>query len=161
MSILILTSFVPGTVMNGAMGTHIYELELSRFLQYMVDFYPMPIIYPLCCMFAKLSLMVFYTRLNPDRAYQTAAWAGIFFIFGSNFGLALATAFPCRPLAAAWDPRRPASCIDRPAAYKATAIMGLLADFWLIFIPIPMVIRLRMPWQQKAGLVAMFGVGVL
>lgn len=143
------------------MGTLIYELELHRFLQYMVDFYPMPIIYPLCCMFAKLSLMIFYTRLSPVRIYQAAAWMGVFFIFGTNLGLALATAFPCQPLAAAWNPLLPASCINRPATYKATAITGLLADFWLILLPIPTVIRLQMPWRQKAGLVAMFGVGTL
>lgn len=142
------------------MGTHAYELEITKFLEYERDFYPMPIIYPLCCMFAKLSLVCFYTRLSPLLPYRIAAFCGAFFIFGSMFGLTFATAFPCKPLQYAWNPLISGTCIDRPATYKATAIMGLLADIYLIFLPVPVIVRLQMPWQQKIGLVAMFGVAV-
>ncbi|KAK7908801.1 hypothetical protein PG985_016104 [Apiospora marii] len=135
------------------MGTHAYELELPRFMKLMFGFYPMPIIYPLCCIFAKTSLIYFYTRLNPSRVYQATAWFGLFFIFGSNVGLAFATAFPCKPLELSWNPLVPGTCIDRPATYKATAIIGLLSDVYLILLPVPTVVGLQMPWQQKAGIV--------
>lgn len=157
----VLTALSPGTVADGSMGTHAYELELSKFLQYMRDFYPMPIIYPLCVMFAKCSLLVLYTRLNPFLPYQIAAYFGIFFVAGASVGLTLATAFPCHPLDLAWNPLVAGTCINRPAAYKATAITGLLSDVYLIVLPIPTVVGLIMPWQQKVGLIAMFGVGIL
>ncbi|KAK8026408.1 hypothetical protein PG991_003464 [Apiospora marii] len=140
------------------MGTHAYELELPRFMKLMFGFYPMPIIYPLCCIFAKTSLIYFYTRLNPSRVYQATAWFGLFFIFGSNVGLAFATAFPCKPLELSWNPLVPGTCIDRPATYKATAIIGLLSDVYLILLPVPTVVGLQMPWQQKAGTICTSGV---
>lgn len=62
-------TFVSETVGNGSMGTHIYELEPHHFLQYLGDFYPMPMVYPLCCMFSKLSFFIFCTRLSPVRIY--------------------------------------------------------------------------------------------
>ncbi|KAK8139407.1 hypothetical protein PG984_002787 [Apiospora sp. TS-2023a] len=158
---ILITIFILRTVADGTMGTHAYELELPRFMKFLFDFYPMPIIYPLCCMFAKMSLMYFYTRLNPSRLYQAAAWFGLFFVFGSNIGLAFATAFPCKPLELSWNPLILGTCIDRPATYKATAIIGLLSDVYLILLPVPTVVGLQMPWQQKAGLCAMFAVGIL
>lgn len=150
-----------GTVAQGLMGTHAYEMELSKFLLYDKEFYPMPIIYPLCMMFGKLSLLVFYTRLSPVLAYRLAAYFGIFFVFGSFFALTIVTAFPCKPIALAWNPLIAGSCINRPAAYKATAILGLLSDIYLILLPIPTIIGLQMPWQQKAGLLAMFGFAIV
>lgn len=150
-----------GLVAEGTMGTHAYELELDRILDYSRDFYPMPIIYPLCCMFAKLSLVVFYGRLSNALAYRLATWAGAFFIFASMVGLAIATAAPCQPLERAWNPLVEGSCISRPAAYESTAIMGLLSDIYLIVLPVPIVVRLQIPWQQKIGLLLIFGIGVL
>jgi hypothetical protein len=143
------------------MGTHAYELELSRLLEYSKKFYPMPIIYPLCCMFAKLSLIFFYGRLSSGLRYRIAMWSGAFFIVASMVGLAIATAIPCKPLEVAWNPLISGTCIDRPAAYEATAIVALVADVWLMVLPIPIVIRLQIPWQQKVGLMVMFGIGTM
>lgn len=143
------------------MGTHAYELELEDFLQYLKDFYPMPIVYPLCLMFAKLSLIVFFSRLSPAYYFKIACWFGMFFVSGSGIGLTFATAFPCRPLEKAWNPLITGTCIDQPATYKATAILGLLADVYIIILPIPTVVGLQLPWQQKAGLIIIFGVGIL
>ncbi|KAH8667107.1 hypothetical protein BX600DRAFT_436472 [Xylariales sp. PMI_506] len=136
-------------------------MELSKFLEYMKDFYPMPIIYPLYLIFAKMSLMIFYTRLSPVRVYQIAAWFGVFIALGSNISLTFATTFPCRPLEVAWDPLLTGTCIDRSASYKATAILGLVLDVYLIVLPIPIVVGLQMHWQQKVGLIAMFAVGIV
>ncbi|KAH8819336.1 hypothetical protein F5884DRAFT_717660 [Xylogone sp. PMI_703] len=148
------------TVVNGSMGTHAYEMVLDKFLTYLHNFYPMPIIYPLCITAAKLSLLIFYIRLSPVQLYRFAVYFGIFFIAGSNIGLAFATAFPCKPLELAWNPLILGTCIDRPATYKATAILGLMVDIYIIILPIPTVINLQIPRRQKIGLIALFTVGL-
>jgi len=159
--IILITVLILRTVAQGLMGTHAYEMEISRFLEYDKEFYPMPIVYPLCMMFGKLSLLVFYLRLSPVFYFKIAAYFGMFFVFGSFFSLTFATAFPCKPIAMAWNPLIDGSCISRPATYKATAILGLLSDIYLITLPLPTIFGLQMPWQQKAGLIAMFGVGIV
>lgn len=136
-----------------------YELELGKFLEFMLDFYPMPIVYPLCMMFTKFSLLVFYLRISPGLYHRYACFFGMFFVFGAFFSLTFVTAFPCKPLALSWNPTLVGTCIDRPASYQATAILGLLTDLYIIILPIPTIIELQMPWQQKVGVVAIFGIG--
>lgn len=70
--------------------------------------------------------------------------------------------FPCRPYARAWDATiTTGSCINRPAVYVATAVSNIVTDLFILVIPIPMVIRLKIPVQQKIGLASMFAVGSL
>lgn len=70
--------------------------------------------------------------------------------------------FPCRPYARAWDATITAgSCINRPAVYVATAVSNIVTDLFILVIPIPMVVRLKIPLQQKIGLACMFAVGSL
>lgn len=143
------------------MGTHAYEMVLEKFLRFQKDFYPMPIIYPLCIMFAKASLMLFYLRLDPAPAFRWAVYFGLFFVIGCGVGLTFATTFPCKPLRAAWNPLIAGKCINRAATYKATASTGLVADVYIIVLPIPTIVGLYMPLRQKIGLIIVFGIGVL
>ncbi|MCJ1270947.1 hypothetical protein MMC22_010846 [Lobaria immixta] len=70
--------------------------------------------------------------------------------------------FPCRPYARAWDATiTTGSCINRPAVYVATAVSNIVTDLFILVIPIPMVIKLKIPMQQKIGLASMFAVGSL
>jgi hypothetical protein len=122
--------------------------------------YPLAIMYPIVAMCAKVSLLVSYLRLNNERWYRWACYFGLLFVVGSHVGLSLAAALPCQPIAMAWDSTiTDGHCIDQPSVYKATAIMGLLSDILLIGIPIPMTVKLQMPWQQKAGLIGLFFIG--
>lgn len=70
--------------------------------------------------------------------------------------------FPCRPYARAWDVTiMTGSCINRPAVYVATAVSNIVTDVFILIIPIPMVVKLKIPLQQKIGLACMFAVGSL
>ena len=143
------------------MGTHAFEMVLDKFIDFEFNFYPMPIIYPLCIMFAKASLLSFYLRLDPSRTFRYAVYFGLLFVIGSSIGLTFATTFPCKPLKASWNPLIQGQCIDRAATYKATASFGLAADVYIIILPIPTVVGLSMPLRQKIGIVLVFAVGLL
>lgn len=70
--------------------------------------------------------------------------------------------FPCRPFARAWDATiTTGSCINRPAVYVATAVSNIVTDIFILIIPIPIVVNLKIPMQQKIGLACMFAVGSL
>jgi hypothetical protein len=91
-----------------------------------------PILYPLVCLFAKMTLLFFYLRLSPERCYRCAIWAAMFIVCGSQGSLFLAATFPCQPVAKSWDDMIAGTCIDKSAVYNWTAITGVINDFMLI-----------------------------
>lgn len=67
--------------------------------------------------------------------------------------------FGCRPIRSAWDPYVAGKCVDLPSLYIAIAVANIVSDCLLFVIPIPVIIKLKMPLAQKIGAGIMFGVG--
>jgi hypothetical protein len=68
--------------------------------------------------------------------------------------------FACNPIRRNWDVTvTSGSCINRPNLYIGMAVLQIVSDAGLFFMPLPMVYRLRMPIKQKIGLLAMFVIG--
>ncbi|KAK3323315.1 hypothetical protein B0T19DRAFT_201400 [Cercophora scortea] len=146
--------------MIGIMGIHLWELPFNKFLMFMETLYQLPILYnPVQC-FAKLTLLLLYRRLSPQRWFQMIIWVVMFIVVGSSTSIMFATIFPCHPVAAGWDPTIPEyTCIDRVAVYKATAILGAITDALVLAVPLPIVAIVQVSTRQKLGLVAIFSVG--
>lgn len=75
--------------------------------------------------------------------------------------IALLLLFACRPINASWDPYLFATgkCVDAAPLYIAIAVANIISDVVLFIIPIPTIVRLKMPAGQKVGAAVMFGVG--
>lgn len=112
-------------------------------------------------MFAKMTLLFFYLNLSPQQWFRWSVYFTMFFIVGSQLGLFFASVFQCDPIAKGWNPTLEGACIDMKAVYKGTAITGVISDVFVIIIPIPMVVNLQLPRQQKVGLIVMFTIGVV
>ena len=69
--------------------------------------------------------------------------------------------FGCQPIRAAWDPYTFATgkCVNLTVLYITIAVANIVSDVVLFVIPIPMIVRLKMPMAQKVGAAIMFGVG--
>lgn len=66
----------------------------------------------------------------------------------------------CKPVRTGWDITvADPKCIDRPAVYQVAAILGAITDTMVLAIPIPVVIRLKISWRQKVGLLCFFCIG--
>ncbi|KAF4451156.1 hypothetical protein F53441_5855 [Fusarium austroafricanum] len=142
------------------MGTHAWEMPITKFALFARALYLLPILYnPVQCG-AKMSLLLVYRRLAPQKWFHFVVWATSFVVIGSSIAITFAAIFPCQPINAGWDIMiRNPKCIDRPSLYKATAILGAITDAMVLAVPIPVVIPLQIPKRQKIGLVCFFGVG--
>ncbi|KAJ5988612.1 hypothetical protein N7481_003822 [Penicillium waksmanii] len=70
--------------------------------------------------------------------------------------------FQCSPVSKFFHPTTVAgSCIDLYVFYFISFATRLATDILLFLLPIPHVLRLQMPFGVKAGLVVMFGLGLL
>jgi hypothetical protein len=116
--------------------------------------------YVLCGSFAKLSLLVFYLRISPEKWFRIATWTTIFIISAYTTGIALALIFACQPIARMWDVTiTEGFCLNLPSLYIAIAVSNIASDVVLFFLPLPMVVKLHIPLRQKIGLFFIFGIG--
>lgn len=149
-----------GDFIRGIMGTHGWEMPITKFAQFARALYLLPILYnPVQCG-AKMALLLVYRRLAPQKWFHVTIWATSFVVIGSSIAITFTTIFPCKPVRAGWDITiTDKKCIDRPAVYQATAIMGAITDAMVLAVPIPVVIPLQISRRQKIGLICFFGVG--
>ena len=146
---------------SGAGGAHAWEISITKFNIYMLDVFLAAPIYTLSGSFAKISLLIFYLRLSPQRWFRWSIWGVIAFIFGYTVGIFFGLIFSCSPISVSWDITVTGECINRPALYIATAVSNIISDIILFVLPMPMVVKLQLPLKQKLGLFFIFGVGSL
>lgn len=66
-----------------------------------------------------------------------------------------------RPVSAAWTLHRPkdADCINEGTVMFAGGIVNTVADFLVTIVPIPLIIRLRMPRSERIGVTLLLSLG--
>lgn len=96
-----------------------------------------------------------------SRSFRLSVFITMFVVTASGISILFYSIFQCYPIRAAWDSSITGVCINRVASYKATAILGVITDAMIIVIPVPLVMGLKMSWQKKFGLMALFGLGSL
>lgn len=88
-------------------------------------------------------------------------WAVIGVVACYTITIAGLLLFSCRPIHASWDPYsfEDGDCIDTAVLYIAIAVANIVSDVLIFIIPIPTIVRLRMPLAHKIGAGIMFGIG--
>lgn len=100
--------------------------------------YAFYIIYTFDILFTKASILLLYLRVfSPTRSLRIVIhiflWAHILFYIASFF----AAVFMCFPLDAIWNPYvRHIKCLDIGALKVVSAVINVVSDFAILFIPI-------------------------
>ena len=120
------------------------------------------IIYSPVILIVKLSIMLLLLRVfAPVRAtyivFQIVLWAHVLFYAAGT----IVEIFQCQPREKIWYPLIPGTCINEIAAQLAAAIFNTVSDFAILVVPIASVWKLQLPAKKKAGLVVIFGTGLL
>jgi hypothetical protein len=120
------------------------------------------IIYCLCILFIKLSILQLYLRISPDGKFRATVYLVIAIVVGYNLGSAPMNLFSCDPIARTWDfSISVGSSINRPVFYFANAGLNIGTDLIMIVLPILMLRNLHLPMGQKDGLIGIFMAGSL
>ncbi|KAE8350046.1 hypothetical protein BDV28DRAFT_47932 [Aspergillus coremiiformis] len=112
----------------------------------------------------KAGMVCFYKRLADRTHYQriynlvftllAATWLTIFFNI----------VFKCFPVDRIWDldhPERACSHKQDQINYWITILFNITSDIIIICLPIAQVLRLRIPFKQKLGVLSIFLLGIL
>ncbi|KAF1952215.1 hypothetical protein CC80DRAFT_495554 [Byssothecium circinans] len=145
---------------HGTLGVHVWELSgnNTNFSSHMNT--AVTVMYSPMLGLAKMSLLILYLKLSPVRLFRLAVYVAMFINFGATIGIMFPLIFACNPVKRNFDIRiKEGSCIDRAALFIATAVLNMVIDIILLFLPVPMVINLQMSGPKKISLLAIFGVG--
>ncbi|RYP69772.1 hypothetical protein DL771_005881 [Monosporascus sp. 5C6A] len=118
-------------------------------------------VYALSVGFAKVSILLFYLRLSPQRWFHIVVYTLIGAVSCYSTVYLLLNIFPCRPIAAAWDRNiEKKTCLDAWKAYWALSIFNILMDVATLMLPIPVIAPLNMPKKQKISVCLLFATGI-
>ena len=119
----------------------------------------------------KVSILLFYLRLfgTPGTRpglrkliYTTQVLVIVWLIASIIPGI-----YRCHPIDDMWNPlmfsgpQARYNCIDEHAYYVATSVFNVALDFWILVLPLSIFWTLQLSRRRKAGLIAIFLLGVL
>ncbi|KAH3912526.1 hypothetical protein HBH56_116160 [Parastagonospora nodorum] len=86
-----------------------------------------------------------------------------YILFGCIIGAAawgiFGVIFLCKPIHTYWNLRVNGTCMDAETHFFSTSVIGIVLDWAIWILPIPVVGRLKLPRRQKWGLMCVFGLG--
>ena len=119
--------------------------------------------YSLTITFVKISILLLYRRIfttAPFRKASVAVGAACLLWFIIEVFMDI---FQCHPIKAAFDPALLSTdrCIDLQSFYSGITIANLCLDVVILYLPLHMVWKLKLPTKQKLTLSGIFLFGSL
>ncbi|OJJ98638.1 hypothetical protein ASPACDRAFT_44270 [Aspergillus aculeatus ATCC 16872] len=149
---------------NYGFGKHIGTIHdtetLDMFLK--LDFATM-IAYLIALGTVKCSFCILYLQIFPGKTFRIICWCLAALLVAETTEECLVVVFQCTPIHKAWDSQGvvKGKCLSLTAFYYISFGIRLATDLAIFALPIPKLVRLNMTRGKRAGLVFMFGLGVL
>ncbi|OJJ53598.1 hypothetical protein ASPSYDRAFT_62178 [Aspergillus sydowii CBS 593.65] len=147
-------------------GRHVDDIPKETMVPMLKSIYSTRIIYVLSLGFVKVSLLIFYLRLDHRRYMKWIVYALQFVVVGLTIASVFILAFSCYPPAKFWDLTGEAEghCMDpdsQQVFYEANGILNIITDICIYLAPIPMLWGVRISNRRKGALFGVFGLGIL
>lgn len=124
--------------------------------------YAFTVLYNPALMAVKSSILVFYLTLTSgEKGFRWANYVTLFVVNTAGLGLTLVNVFQCRPVGAAFAYPTPpgAHCTDILTIYLSSSPVNIITDLAILFLPNPILTKMRLPRKQKIILVITFSFG--
>lgn len=107
----------------------------------------------------KASVLVFFRNIFSIRRFKI--WADIMLIVVTAWTVSFffSNLFICYPVTALVEPYYGNNCIAQLSMWLASCITDFVVDFIILAMPIPMILTLQVPWQQKLAIQLIFLMG--
>ena len=111
----------------------------------------------------RMNALLFIGRIFADIKKKTTLFARSLLVLSILYGLVvfLEVFLICRPMAVDWDAHVDGTCGDQIVSYLVLEILGLLIDFTILVVPLPVIWKLQLPWPRKVSIAALLSIGAL
>ncbi|KAK9474430.1 uncharacterized protein V1510DRAFT_412204 [Dipodascopsis tothii] len=121
--------------------------------------YIMSIVYLSTLWIIKISILLFYRRLSPARSFHIMCYIMVGFVSAYSLAATLSYTLICHPVQYQWLGSATGTCGSYEATYYSAAAFNIISDFIMLILPMPIVLRVRLPTRKKIGLAVIFLIG--
>ncbi|PNS18978.1 hypothetical protein CAC42_6073 [Sphaceloma murrayae] len=145
---------------------HIWELPFSMYPQSLQTAMSGKILFTLAATFTRISLILFFYRLVKDAQIKWYRWmlhASIIWTVAVGITFIFLSIFICLPIKAywTWPPMPTQQCIDEGVVVLAAGIINSVTDLMVTLLPVPIIMRLRLPVKQRLGVLVLLCLGIV
>ncbi|KAK4149764.1 puromycin-sensitive aminopeptidase [Chaetomidium leptoderma] len=140
--------------MPAGFGRNLYEVTQMQLVGYLERLLSLALTYIWPPTLTKLSILVLYWRINPDRIFRACLIATALVLVGYTVTFSVLFIGPCNPLLGTPES---AVCLNNIAVSQA--VLNIVTDGVLIILPIPTIHRLNMGLRQRITVGLILGLG--
>ncbi|KID82699.1 MFS transporter, FHS family, L-fucose permease [Metarhizium guizhouense ARSEF 977] len=107
----------------------------------------------------KSSILIFYKNIFSVRPFRIAVYVMLGLVAAWTISYFFANLFTCFPVTALIEPFYSNKCIDAVPMWLSVVVTDLIVDIGILLMPVPMVLRLQLPWRERLGVLGMFSLG--
>ncbi|KAL8305070.1 hypothetical protein RB597_003997 [Gaeumannomyces tritici] len=140
-------------------GLHYWNVQPANAAPIFQIFYTAQILYILIQVAAKVSILVLFGRIFTATWLRRSVLACNIFVVGHGLIFIIIVILQCIPVQAVWERGIQAKCLNITAVTWAGAILSIVEDLVILFLPVREVFRLQLTLQKKIAVVLMFSIG--
>ncbi|KAH8203669.1 hypothetical protein TruAng_002199 [Truncatella angustata] len=120
------------------------------------------VISPIGFGFVKASILVLYkTIFQHIRPFRWAVYGMLTIVVIWAVSFFFANLFTCLPITPLIEPFYGNKCVDTYSLWLSVLVTDLIVDVGILIMPIPLVLRLHLPWKDRLGVLGMFLLGTI
>lgn len=122
----------------------------------------------------KLSILFFYRAIASQVKFRRLVYISMVFVSLYTFSFTIASIFQCDNPSDSWNvgfylsqfdgvpgrQQRP-KCFEPTRLWAASAAINLFSDLFIILLPIPTILGLRVPMNKRMALIGIFSIGIM
>lgn len=141
-------------------GYHVWEITPAQFQSFNKALYADTVVYGPNAWFVKVTLLLVVIRVfSVNRSFVIFGYGFIAAMLGYYLPVMIIKINICRPISGFWDSSVKAECFNQRAIFVADTVISAVTDLAVLLMPVPLILKLRMPWQQKLKVHIMLGAG--
>ncbi|KAL4810186.1 hypothetical protein BDV18DRAFT_54216 [Aspergillus unguis] len=145
-------------------GRHGDDIPVQDIVEYQKSFMAIQLVYFTNAVLTKSSFLLLYQRIfGIVKTFRYALAVSWFLIIGYFVSCVIASIVGCSPVSYLWGrfrhPSEPGSCFNEIAFFRWNGFANMALDILILFLPLPMVWRMRLDTRRKVLLTGVFLMG--
>lgn len=155
------TTSHPRTSLNYARYTFFLFSKISTNSNTQQLYYVSTIFYSIVHPAAKISILLLYLRIFPNKKFQLFTKGFIVFMAIHTLLFFFVTTFQCLPVQSIWDVSIKGNCLNLNDIIYAGGALSIFEDLVVILLPIKQLMALSFSTKKRCALAFMFSLGSL
>ncbi|KAF2028875.1 hypothetical protein EK21DRAFT_68843 [Setomelanomma holmii] len=121
------------------------------------------VVYKMTVTLIKISILLIYLRLAVNKTFERLCKGTIGLLMAYQLIVFIVVPAQCTPLHKLWDFTGTVQghCINSNAFYHATSGFHIVMDFWILVLPLKLILRIPRAPREKLALFFIFSLGII